>query len=293
MRMFQILKSIQLLLFCCYLSACGSGSDNDNSSNQSNPDSEAPTAVSNVIDTTTYQSVTLTWNAASDNVGIDHYQIMRDGDAIGTTQATSFTDRTVNENSDYTYSVIAYDAAGNSSTSASIRVSVPANSNGGTDTEAPSAVTNLDVSSTYQAVTLSWSAATGNVEEVNAGTGSWGARIPSDLMQGLSATTPPTDSDNDGMPDDWENSHGLSNTTDDHNSVMSSGYTAIEVYINELADQSLSNGAAATNDLTTLDANISPVTSGNWYRPGVETTWTWQLQGTLNTGYPVKLTDID
>ncbi|MES9945689.1 MAG: endo alpha-1,4 polygalactosaminidase [Candidatus Thiodiazotropha sp.] len=706
MRMFHILKSIHLLLFCCYLSACGSGNDNDNSSNQSNPDSEAPTAVSNVIDTTTYQTVTLTWNAASDNVGIDHYQIMRDGDAIGTTQATSFTDRTVNENSDYTYSVVAYDAAGNSSTSASIRVSVPANSNGGTDTEAPSAVTNLDVSSTYQAVTLSWSAATDNVgidhyqitrngdavgttettaftdnavseetdytyhviaidaagnrtssdalpvsvpanpnpgvlkafpsaegfganatggrngqvikvtnlslsgsgslqaaldinapriivfevsgviegdilipygdvtiagqtapgagitihgrltcqysnppdniivrhirvradhstnpgvagnqydgiqcsrssnlifdhisvsggvdetfdiyeatdvtvqwstisradtdghqegvhnygllngpngsnisihhnlfahngnrnpavangpaeiinnlvynvrhgfvhhnpatgdfniignyykqgpenslipfffddeysgsgtpqlsyflqdnyvddpgdlvgsvdnpwltpyahssfenidwgwnssvaraeqkhafaqpvttvnnaltnyglvlnsagafprdqidsdnvEEVNAGTGSWGARIPSDLMQGLSVTTPPTDSDNDGMPDDWENSHGLSNTTDDHNSVMSSGYTAIEAYINELADQSLTNGAVATNDLTTLDVNVSPVTSGNWYRPGVETTWAWQLQGTLNTGYPVNLYDID
>ncbi|WP_316368665.1 hypothetical protein [Candidatus Thiodiazotropha sp. CDECU1] len=53
--MFHILKSIHLLLFCCYLSACGSGS---------NPDTEAPAAVSNVINTTTFQSVTLTWNAA-------------------------------------------------------------------------------------------------------------------------------------------------------------------------------------------------------------------------------------
>ncbi len=126
-----------------------------------------------------------------------------------------------------------------------------------------------------------------NVVEARNRTGSWGSRIPSDLMQGLAAGTPPVDSDNDGMPDEWETGHGLSNSIDDHNSVMPSGYTAIEEYINELADQ-LVNG-----NIVTLNAGVSAVTTGEWHRPGVAATWAWQLQGTLNTGYPVDVYDID
>ncbi|MES9968418.1 MAG: endo alpha-1,4 polygalactosaminidase [Candidatus Thiodiazotropha sp.] len=706
MRMFHSLRSFRFLILCCFLVSCGSGDDSDTTSNQNNPDTEAPTAVANVTSTTTFQSVTLAWSAASDNVGVDYYQITRNGVVLGTTQATTFTDSSVSEETDYTYSVVAYDAAGNGSSSSSIPVSVPANSNAGIDVEAPGAVTGLDASSTTMTVTLTWSAASDNVgidhyqimrdgaavgttastsyvdqtvnpasdylyhvvafdaagnstssdalsvsvpvntepvtvkafpsaegfganasggrngqvikvtnlnqsgagslqaaldidapriivfqvsgviegdilipygdvtiagqtapgagitihgrltcqysnppdniivrhlrvradhstnpdiagnqydgiqcsrsanlifdhisvsggvdetfdlfsatdvtvqwstisradtdghgegvhnyglihgpdgsnitihhnlfahngnrnpavangpaeiinnlvynvrhgfihhnpatgefniignyykqgpentlfpfffddelsgsgspqlsyflqdnyvddpgdlvgsvdnpwlipyahssfenidwgwdssvaradrkhtftmpvatinnslanydrvlngagafprdqidsenvQEVINGTGSWGARIPSDLMQGLSAAAPPTDSDNDGMPDVWENDHGLSNALDDHNNVMPSGYTAIEEYINELADQLLSESAIATNDLTTLDANVSPLTSGNWYRPGVDTTWAWQLQGVLNTGYPVDLYDVD
>jgi len=30
-----------------------------------------------------------------------------------------------------------------------------------------------------------------------------------------------------------------------------------------------------------------------WYAPGVDTTWQWQLTGTINTGYAVQLYDID
>ncbi|MES9990829.1 MAG: endo alpha-1,4 polygalactosaminidase [Candidatus Thiodiazotropha sp.] len=132
-----------------------------------------------------------------------------------------------------------------------------------------------------------------NVQEVNAGTGSWGTRIPADLMQGLSAGSPPIDSDGDGMPDDWENSRGLSSSTDDHNTIMASGYTAIEVYINELADQLLTATNLSTSSSPTLDANVDAVTVGNWYRPGVDTTWAWQLQGALNTSYGVDVYDID
>jgi endo-alpha-1,4-polygalactosaminidase (GH114 family) len=31
----------------------------------------------------------------------------------------------------------------------------------------------------------------------------------------------------------------------------------------------------------------------NWYKPDINTTWHWQLQGTINTSYNVKLYDID
>jgi hypothetical protein len=33
--------------------------------------------------------------------------------------------------------------------------------------------------------------------------------------------------------------------------------------------------------------------SDNWYKPSVDTTWQWQLTGTLNTDYDVDLYDID
>jgi hypothetical protein len=55
-------------------------------------------------------------------------------------------------------------------------------------------------------------------------------------MDGLTATTPPIDSDDDGMPDSWENANGLNaNNGSDHTTIMPSGYTAIEEYINGLA----------------------------------------------------------
>ncbi|MFH1761195.1 MAG: T9SS type A sorting domain-containing protein [bacterium] len=48
----------------------------------------------------------------------------------------------------------------------------------------------------------------------------------------------PLDSDKDGMPDVWEDSEGLDKNTADHNGTNLSidGYTNIEVYINQRAD---------------------------------------------------------
>jgi hypothetical protein len=42
-----------------------------------------------------------------------------------------------------------------------------------------------------------------------------------------------------------------------------------------------------------LDPNVAPVTVGSWYRPGVNVTWQWQLDGTINTGYDVDIYDVD
>ncbi len=52
---------------------------------------------------------------------------------------------------------------------------------------------------------------------------------------------PPTDRDNDGMPDDWERSRGLDPSAPDHNGLVLSatGYTNLEVYLAELAEQRL------------------------------------------------------
>jgi len=78
------------------------------------------------------------------------------------------------------------------------------------------------------------------VEETEQRSGEWGARIPADLMAGLTPGTPPPDGDEDGMADAWEQAHGLSPADGtDHATLMPSGYTAIEEYINALADQLL------------------------------------------------------
>ena len=75
-----------------------------------------------------------------------------------------------------------------------------------------------------------------SIQELENRNGSWRNFRPADLMIGLTPTTPPIDTDRDGMPDDWELQQGLNpNDGNDHNTVMPSGYTAIEDYINGLA----------------------------------------------------------
>jgi pectate lyase len=76
------------------------------------------------------------------------------------------------------------------------------------------------------------------IDDVRNGTGDWDPDPPDDLLEGLSSTEPPADDDLDGMADAWELEHGLDPSDgDDHVAVMSSGYTAIEEYVNELSDQ--------------------------------------------------------
>ena len=75
-----------------------------------------------------------------------------------------------------------------------------------------------------------------SISELENRNGSWRNYRPANLMDGLSPTAPPLDSDDDGMPDFWENSWGLNaQNGNDHNTIMPSGYTAIEEYINGLA----------------------------------------------------------
>ena len=80
------------------------------------------------------------------------------------------------------------------------------------------------------------------VREVHTGTGAWGRSGAEQLMHEVSPQQPPRDSDQDGMPDAWEEAHGLDpHDRSDHRRAMKSGYTAIEEYCHELAAKLLSS----------------------------------------------------
>ncbi|GFO55702.1 hypothetical protein GMSM_27090 [Geomonas sp. Red276] len=73
-------------------------------------------------------SVALTWSASTDNAAVAGYLVFRDGSQVGNvTSGTTFTDATVVGGATYSYTVEAYDAAGNiSAASSALQVSTPA-----------------------------------------------------------------------------------------------------------------------------------------------------------------------
>lgn len=74
----------------------------------------APAALKAVANSKA-KSIALTWTASTDNVGVVGYRVSRNGTLVGTTSGTSWTDTAYSAGATYTYSVTAYDAAGNQS----------------------------------------------------------------------------------------------------------------------------------------------------------------------------------
>ncbi len=99
------------------------------------------------------------------------------------------------------------------------------------------------------------------LQDVQSRSGQWDNLRPADWLEGLTPGSPPIDDDEDGMADDWESAHGLNpNDGGDHDTVMPSGYTAIEDYINELADQLV--GIPQANQAPYTPANPDPADGG-------------------------------
>ena len=124
-------------------------------------DVDAPTPISNLAASSiTSTSVTLGWNAASDNVAVTGYRVSRNGSVVSTTSTLSYVDTGLVPTTAYSYSVVAFDAAGNESTMTSISVTTSA----AADVDAPTPISNLAASSiTSTSVTLGWNAASDNV----------------------------------------------------------------------------------------------------------------------------------
>ena len=118
-------------------------------------DTQTPSAPSGLTETAaTGSQVSLSWNAATDNVGVAGYRAYFSGNQAGSTTATNYTFNGLTCGSTYSVGVDAVDAAGNHSTIASAVVATAACP----DTLSPTAVANLLPSQiTTTTVALWWS----------------------------------------------------------------------------------------------------------------------------------------
>lgn len=121
----------------------------------------------------------------------------------------------------------------------------------------------------------------------------------------LNSTTPPTDTDQDGMPDAWETANGLdpANAADRNNYTLNADYTNLEVYLNSLVP----NGTYDTDTTpptpsqltwlsvptatssTQITMSVSPATDPS----GVEYYFTCTAGGGHNSGWQASNTYTD
>ncbi|MCF6474381.1 chitinase [Nonomuraea sp. MG754425] len=96
-------------------------------------DTTAPSVPGNLRSTgVTSSSVSLAWNASTDNVGVTGYNVYRGGTLVTTATGTSYTDTGRAASTSYTYTVRARDAAGNlSGVSNSVTATTSAGGGGG------------------------------------------------------------------------------------------------------------------------------------------------------------------
>lgn len=124
------------------------------------PDTEPPTAPTGLTASNTTMTTTdLSWTASTDNVGVTGYDVYEGVAVIGSTATTSFNVTGLAPSTNYSFSVVAKDAAGNESAASAPLVVTTLD-----DTESPTAPTNLVASNTTSTTTdLAWTASTDNV----------------------------------------------------------------------------------------------------------------------------------
>ena len=129
-------------------------------------DTQAPTTPTNLTATASDpHQVDLAWTASTDNTGITGYTIYRDGILLNTVDGstTTFSDTTVSPGTTYSYTVDAFDAAGNHSDASS-----PATVTPSADNQPPSVPANVAAQiSTSLRVNLSWDASSDNISVSN------------------------------------------------------------------------------------------------------------------------------
>jgi chitodextrinase len=160
------LQNGQQLIMAKAYDAAGNSSTSSYSVTVQNGDTQAPTVPTSLAATApAYNKVALTWNASTDNVGVQGYNITRNGALLAKINAvTTYQDNTVAANTQYTYQVSAFDAAGNTSGQSSIAtVKTPTVA----DTQAPTAPSQLTATAaSSQQINLKWGASTDNVDIV-------------------------------------------------------------------------------------------------------------------------------
>lgn len=122
-------------------------------------DRQPPTVPEKLIAAqVTETTVTLNWAASSDNKGVRGYYVYRDGRKIKSISKTSFTNTNLIPGQKYTYTVRAYDAAGNVSDYSQPLVQAARN-----DMQNPTQPAEpVILSKTHTSITVSWKASSDN-----------------------------------------------------------------------------------------------------------------------------------
>ncbi|QMV40329.1 carbohydrate binding domain-containing protein [Cohnella cholangitidis] len=159
-------------------------------------DTQAPTVPTNVeTQTVLATSISISWGASTDNVGVTGYEVFRNGTLVGTATGTTFTDTGLTPNTTYSYTVKGVDAAGNRSAESSAATAITLAGNALTIYYKNNAYTNsyihykLDGSTTwttvpgtqlqasnypgYNVVSIQLGSATGLTAAFNNGSGTW------------------------------------------------------------------------------------------------------------------------
>src|SRR4029077_2906875 len=101
------------------------------------------------------RAITLSWIPSTDNIQVDHYQVLRNGVPVGVTDTSVFTDPSPGQHAALSYVVRAVDTNGNETDSDPATITTP-------DWTPPTAPIPT-VTSLGRTVTLSWNSAVDNV----------------------------------------------------------------------------------------------------------------------------------
>lgn len=125
-------------------------------------DSQAPTVPTNLsLVSKTHEQVSITWDPSTDNVGVEGYNLYKNGVYDGFTTGTSYTFTSLDPETEYNFTVSAYDAALNESAQSTVLTET---TNAAPDTTPPSDPTNLAlVSKTDTTIDINWTPSTDNV----------------------------------------------------------------------------------------------------------------------------------
>jgi hypothetical protein len=230
------------------------------------PDYTAPTAPTGVTLTSSGPTVSLSWTAATDNAGVQSYDVHRSSTSgftpsastyLSTVTGTSETD-TVAAGTWY-YQVVAKDAVGNATASAEAAITV-------TDGTAPTSPSGLTAVQQSDQVVLTWNAATdafGVSYAVYRSTLSGAAMGPSTWVHSGPETT-------------WSDPAPTTGTT----------------YYRVVAHDPSGNVSPPSNEASVLVVDITPPSTvtdlaGSQRNNGVDLTWTASTDNTAVTSYVV------
>jgi glucose/arabinose dehydrogenase len=127
------------------------------------PDRTPPTSpTNNHVTATTESTVTLAWNKSTDNVGVTQYAVFKQGQEMMHVSGTTLTAtvRNLTPNTDFAFTIVARDAAGNTSQDSN---EAPAHTKASSDHTPPAVPTGLHVTSNAGGnVGLAWNASKDN-----------------------------------------------------------------------------------------------------------------------------------